>query len=116
MASGRLAPMSRKGRNSILLLVVGVLVTSLSLSVLAASEGEEGGDTAGDGGSTTTTIASGLHPTVEVGGDEVAAEQADWTYRYMIPTAIALAVLIVLLTAVKYFTDVVRRRYRIVKE
>lgn len=108
--------MSRKGRNSIFLLVVAMLVTSLPLSVLAASEGDGGGEGEGDVGSTTTTIVSGLHPAVEIEGDEVAAEQADWTYRYMIPTALALAVVIVLLTAVKYFTDVVRKRYRIVKE
>jgi Na+-transporting methylmalonyl-CoA/oxaloacetate decarboxylase gamma subunit len=34
----------------------------------------------------------------------------------MIPTGIVLAVLVIMVTAVQYFTRVVRRRYRIVKE
>ncbi len=33
----------------------------------------------------------------------------------MVPTALALAAVIVLVTAIKYFTDVVRKRYRIVE-
>jgi hypothetical protein len=40
----------------------------------------------------------------------------DWTYRYMIPTGIVLAVLVIVMTTIQYFTRVVRRRYRIVKE
>jgi hypothetical protein len=34
----------------------------------------------------------------------------------MIPTALVLAGVIVLITAIRYFTDVVRKRYRIVEE
>lgn len=106
--------MSRTGRNTLLIALVAALVAVLSLTALAASEGgdDEGGGEAG----TTTTIDSGLSPAVEVGGDEVAVAEPDWTYRYMIPTAIALAGVIVLVTAIKYFTDVVRKRYRIVEE
>lgn len=108
--------MSRKGRNVFLLLVIGMLVAGFTLSALAATEGGEGGESE-DGGSgvTTTTINSGLHPAVEVGVEETAAPEADWTYRYMVPTALALAAVIILLTAIKYFTDVVRKRYRIVE-
>jgi hypothetical protein len=104
--------MSRSGRNSALLALIAALVATFSLSVLAASEGgeEESGTD-----STTTTVASGLHPAVEVGSEEVPVAQADWTYRYMVPTALALAAVIVLVTAIKYFTDVVRKRYRIVE-
>lgn len=107
--------MSRTGRNSLLVLVIAVIVASFSLSVLAASEGE-GGEEGGATESTTTTIDSGLTPAVEMGGEEPAAVDADWTYRYMIPTALLLVAVVVLLTAIKYFTDVVRKRYRIVEE
>jgi hypothetical protein len=51
-----------------------------------------------------------------VNGEEAAPPETDWTYRYMIPTGLIIAVLIVLATAIKYFTDVVRKRYRIVDE
>jgi hypothetical protein len=34
----------------------------------------------------------------------------------MIPTTLALAAVIILLTSIRYFTDVVRKRYRIVEE
>lgn len=62
------------------------------------------------------------------GGDEdlapaVLIEQApetealaDWTYRYVIPTGLALAAIVILMTSIRYFTNVVRKRYRIVEE
>jgi hypothetical protein len=106
--------MSRQGRSSILLLLIAALVATLSLSVMAASEGGEEGEEGGTE-ATTTTVVSGLHPAVEVGDEEVPVAQADWTYRYMVPTGLALAAIIVVVTAVKYFTDVVRKRYRIVE-
>jgi hypothetical protein len=106
--------MSRAGRYSLLVLVIVALVASFSLSVLAAAEGEEGGEGT-EGGESTTTTVSGLSPAVEVGGEEPALAQADWTYRYMVPTGLLLAALIIVVTAIKYFTNVVRRRYRIIE-
>lgn len=105
--------MSRMGRNSVLVLMIGVLIAGLSVTAVAA---EEGGEEDGAADSTTTTIDSGLSPAVSVDGDEPATAQPDWTYRYMVPTGLALAAIIVLFTAIKYFTDVVRKRYRTVDE
>lgn len=104
--------MSRTGRNSLLLLIIGVLVVGSSLVAFAAEEGE-GEDGAAD--STTTTINSGLTPAVPAGPEEPSATPVDWTYRYIVPTGLALAAIIILITAIKYFTDVVRKRYRIVE-
>ncbi|HEX6302055.1 MAG TPA: hypothetical protein VF148_16500 [Acidimicrobiia bacterium] len=105
--------MSRMGRNSLLLLIVAVLIVGFSVVVLAAEEGgeEEGGAT----DSTSTTIDSGLSPAVPMESEEAAPAEVDWTYRYMIPTGLVIAAVIILLTAIKYFTDVVRKRYRIVE-
>jgi hypothetical protein len=105
--------MSRKGRTTSVFLLVAVLVTLASSFALATEdESGEGGDE-----STTTTVAdSGLAPAVPITDGEAAPPQADWTYRYMIPTALVLAGVIVLITAIRYFTDVVRKRYRIVEE
>lgn len=108
--------MTRLGRNIFLLMVIGLLVSVFSLMAVAAEEGgteEEGGT---DEGATSTTIDSGLTPAVPVVVEEAEPELADWTYRYIVPTGVALAVIIVLVTATKYFTDVVRKRYRIVDE
>ncbi len=104
--------MSRKGRIPALVILIAILIASFSLTVNAATEGEEGGD---DGAAaTTTTIDSGLSPAVDAATEEPPVVQADWTYRYMVPTGLALAAIVVLITAIKYFTDVVRKRYRIV--
>lgn len=101
--------MSRMGRNSLLVLIAGVLIAGFSLVAVAA---EEGGEEGGDADTTTTTIDSGLSPAVSVDGEPAAEAQSEWTYRYIIPTGLALAAVIVLITAIKYFTDVVRKRYR----
>lgn len=107
--------MRKTGRTSILSMLVAVLVAGLSTVALAASEGgetDEGGGTE----ATTTTIDSGLTPAVDAAREETPAPLADWTYRYMIPTGLALAAVVILIVSIKYFTDVVRKRYRIVEE
>ena len=38
-----------------------------------------------------------------------------WTYRYLIPTLLVVAVLAVVLTVVQYFVGVVGKRYRVVR-
>lgn len=105
--------MSRTGRNSLMILLVGILIAGFSLVAVAAEEGGEE-DEAAD--TTTTTIDSGLEPAVSLNGDTPVEPQNEWTYRYIIPTGLALAAIIILFTAIKYFTDVVRKRYRIVEE
>lgn len=105
--------MSRPGRNSLFLLIVAVFIAGLSLNALAAEEGGEGEQGGGD--ATTTTIDSGLSPAVPIEAEQAPPAEVDWTYRYMIPTGLVIAGVIILVTAVKYFTDVVRKRYRIVE-
>jgi hypothetical protein len=71
---------------------------------------------------TTTQVSeapaptSDVEPAVPVTTNEATETPLDWTYRYMIPTGIVLAVLVVVVTTIQYFTSVVRKRYRIVKE
>lgn len=104
--------MTRRARATSILLLATLVIFFISAVALAADEGD------GSGGAeevTTTTVGSGLTPAVEVANNESAPAEADWTYRYMIPAALVLAAVIVLITAIKYFTDVVRRRYRIVE-
>ena len=104
--------MKRTGQYAAALFVLGALVVMFALPVLAAEESEEApADT-----STTVAPSSGLDPAVEVAEVEEAPGQADWTYRYLVPTGLALAVVVALLTSIRYFTNVVRKRYRIVEE
>lgn len=63
-----------------------------------------------------TATTTGLRPAVEVLDEEEAAESPQWTYRYLIPTALVLAVLIILVISIRYFSDVVRKRYRVIEE
>lgn len=106
--------MSRTGRNSLLLFSIALIVASFSLSVLAAEGDQATEDTAVS--STTTSVDTGLSPAVPISEDEAAAPPTDWTYRYLIPTGLVLAAVVIVITAIKYFTDVVRKRYRIVEE
>ena len=78
--------------------------------------------TEGTEGETSTTVSeepaptSGIEPAVPVTTPESTEPLPDWTYRYMIPTGIVLAVLVIVMTTIQYFTRVVRKRYRVVKE
>jgi hypothetical protein len=96
------------------------LVTLTWLFAPLALAQEEGPATPVAGTETTVAEApattSGLEPAVPIENEDEAAATPDWTYRYLIPTALALTVLIVLFTSIRYFSDVVRKRYRVVEE
>jgi hypothetical protein len=104
--------MKRFGRIGILIALLAAY-TSVMVTPALGTEGEE---------PTSTTVAeepaptSGIEPAVEMTTPEATETLPDWTYRYMIPTGIVLAVLVIVMTTIQYFTRVVRRRYRIVKE
>lgn len=68
---------------------------------------------------TETTAApsegAGVLPAVTIPPPESEEVTADWTYRYLIPTLLLLAVLVVIATTVQYFLRVVRNRYKVVE-
>lgn len=94
-----------------MLLLVTMILMMFSTFAGTAEQASAQGDEV-----TTTTISSGLSPAVSVDTTESAPVETDWTYRYMVPAALVLAVVIIVLTAIKYFTEVVRKRYRIIEE
>lgn len=51
-------------------------------------------------------------PGVVVEESAPAETVADWTYRYLVPTCLALALIICIVTVVLYFTRVVGSRYK----
>ncbi len=102
--------MKRFSRLAGLLVVTGAFLALMATPVFGTEE------------TTTTQVAeepavtSDVEPAVPVTTPEASEVPLDWTYRYLIPTGIVLAVLVIVVTTVQYFTSVVRKRYRIVKE
>lgn len=63
----------------------------------------------------TAVPAFGAEPAVTVPPPAADTGPDDWTYRYLIPTLIALALVVVIATTVQYFLQVVRKRYKVVE-
>lgn len=63
----------------------------------------------------TTTTAVAIVPAVSTEVTEPPETQPDWTYRFFIPTLLVIAAVVVIFTVVRYFTNVVRKRYRVVR-
>lgn len=95
-----------------------VLFAVLALSTLPAlaTEGETEPPAETPTETTAGEVTDGMEPAVPVEPDAPDEAAQDWTYRYMIPTGIALGVIVIVITSAQYFTSVVRKRYRIVKE
>ncbi len=106
--------MTKFARALILLLVSSLFVSGFALTGGATEEEpapEEPAPT-----SETTVVTTDIEPVVVVTTTPVDTSTADWTYRYLVPTGLALVVLVILMTTIRYFTNVVRKRYRIVEE
>ena len=43
-------------------------------------------------------------------------EDADWTYRFLIPTSVAIAVLVIIGNVIQYFRQVTRKRYKVIEK
>lgn len=101
--------MKRSDRISAVLVAIAALFVLIAGPAFAQDEEE----------TTEPTIiseSSGLEPAVPIPDEKLPEAVPDWTYRYMIPTTLALVAVVILLTSIRYFTDVVRKRYRIVEE
>lgn len=104
-------------RRFLLLVSIALLVVATAFPALAVEEPET------TEGTTETTVATENDgaaadvppPAVTVPNTAAEEETADWTYRYLIPTLLALAVLVVIVTTIQYFVRVVRNRYKVVE-
>ncbi len=101
--------MTKFSRVLLLLLVSSWVLSGFALPAAATDEEPEPT-------SETTVVTTDIEPVVVVTPPPVDTSTADWTYRYLVPTGLALVVLVILMTTIRYFTNVVRRRYRIVEE
>ncbi|GIU92119.1 MAG: hypothetical protein KatS3mg011_1025 [Acidimicrobiia bacterium] len=94
------------------IVALGVFLSVLTALAAPAVAQEEPADQP-----TTTTVAesSGYQPAVTVPPPSSPSEELPWTARYLIPTGLVLAALIVFVTVVQYFLRVVRSRYKVVE-
>lgn len=98
--------MKRAGRIAALLLAF-MAIFVLAVGPALAQEDVE---------NTDAEVIDAGPPAVEIPDEDATDAIPDWTYRYMIPTTLVLAAVVILLTSIRYFTNVVRRRYRTVQE
>ncbi len=108
-------------------LTMAVLLAGLASPVFATTTtgatdttGATGTTVAGGGVATTvvgetTSTGPAIVPAVSTEVTEAPEAQPDWTYRFFIPALLVLAAVVVIATVVRYFTGVVRKRYRVVR-
>ena len=104
--------MSHLHRRSLALLVIGLLVLILAPAALAQVETPTE--------TTNTTVEQGAvvdvpEPAVEIVPEAPAEVQPAWTFRYLVPTSLVIALLVVVGSIVAYFLKVVRTRYRLIQ-
>jgi uncharacterized membrane protein YdbT with pleckstrin-like domain len=91
--------------------VVGLLVLIVSPAGLAQEEAPTTTAPAGEEGAVVEVPEPAVELVPETGAE---AEQA-WTYRYLVPTSLVIALLVVVGSIVAYFLKVVRTRYRLIQ-
>lgn len=105
--------MSTTVRRSMLALVViallAVALPSLAQDTLATDEPATETE--------TTTAPTGDVPTpaIEIPQEAPADEDAEWSYRFLVPATLVLGTLAVVGTIFMYFVRVTRNRYRVVE-
>ena len=91
--------MTKTVRRIALLLLIVVMLLLVAPAALAVGE----------------VVAQADVPAIEAPEPAPADDTPSWTYRYLIPTFLVLAVLAVVVTVVQYFVRVVGTRYRVVQ-
>ena len=102
--------MSRTRRTASVLALAALFVSLFAMTAFADDHEESGSAEA------EVISESGLEPAVPIPEEDETETVADWTYRYMIPATLVLTVLVIVMTSIRYFTVVVRNRYRTVEE
>ena len=54
-------------------------------------------------------------PAILIIENEGVPDEPAWTYRYLIPTSLALATIVILGNMIQYFRQVVKKRYKVVE-
>ena len=110
--SGTLHSAMRRLARILLLTLLAALVV-LPTAALAVDEAEEDVVTEGETDEPEPELINVGDPAVEVDLQPEAAEDVPaWTYRYLVPTLVALTVVLVAFLVIQYFNQVVKGRQR----
>ena len=94
-------------------LLTGLMMLTLALAAGAgtalAQEGGEGDGEAAEG------AAVAPEPAIAVPDDAPQEPDPEWSYRFLVPTALILGTVAVVGAVVMYFVRVTRNRYRVIK-
>lgn len=104
--------MSILHRRSLVLIIFGLLVLILAPAALAQ---EETPVDAPANPVEADAVVDVPEPAVEIVREAPAEVEQAWTFRYLIPTSLVLALLVVVGSIVAYFLKVVRTRYRLIQ-
>ncbi len=55
-------------------------------------------------------------PAIIIDEEVKVEEDAAWTYRFLIPISVALAVLVIIGNVIQYFRQVTRKRYKVIEK
>lgn len=55
-------------------------------------------------------------PAIVIEEEVEAEEDSAWTYRFLIPTSVAIAVLVIIGNVIQYFRQVTRKRYKVIEK
>jgi len=55
-------------------------------------------------------------PAIVIEEEVEVEEDAAWTYRFLIPTSVAIAVLVIIGNVIQYFRQVTRKRYKVIEK
>ena len=55
-------------------------------------------------------------PTIVIQEEVEVPEDPQWTYKFLIPTSVAIATLVILGNIVQYFRQVTKKRYKVIKK
>ena len=98
--------MSDSHRRFLTLIMTGLLILILAPAALAQEEAPP---------EDTSAVFDLPEPAVRVTPEAPAEVESAWTFRYLIPTSLVIALLVVVGSIVAYFVKVVRTRYRLIQ-
>ena len=100
----------RRARRLLVGLMMGLLMSAAWAAGTALAQ-EAGG---GEGGATEAP-AQAPEPAIAVPEDAPQEPDPEWSYRFLVPTALVLGTVAVVGAIIMYFVRVTRNRYRVIK-
>jgi len=92
-------------------LVLGLFMIMTPATIVLADEHVEEDET--QQGTTNEILPV---PAIVIEEPPEQVEDVAWTYRFLIPTTVAIATLVILGNVIQYFRQVTRKRYKVIEK